>query len=168
MPERNSCSPPTEAAPKPAPWKASQKEMVLNRPVAARASFSATSTASDPPVVEQHLGEIARRDGCQLFRQFHRLVAGDSGAGANEQLVHLRGDRLLQARMAVADVVDVVAVEIDIALARAVPDIGPFRPGDGIEAGAGDRLVQEGGSIGLNQRARRGVMMPGGPFGAAR
>ena len=48
---RNSASPDRLAAPKPAPWKASQNESVLNRPVAARASLTATSTASDPPVV---------------------------------------------------------------------------------------------------------------------
>ena len=48
-PERNSASPPTDAAPNPAPWKESQKLTVLNRPVARRAILSAISTASEPP-----------------------------------------------------------------------------------------------------------------------
>ena len=50
-PVRKSCSPPTLAAPNPAPWNDSQNDTVLKRPVDARASLSATSTASDPPVV---------------------------------------------------------------------------------------------------------------------
>ena len=54
-PERNSDSPPTLEAPSPAPWKASQKLSVLKRPVAARASLMATSTASLPPVVNSTL-----------------------------------------------------------------------------------------------------------------
>ena len=49
MPPWKCSSPPTPAAPKPAPWKESQKEMVLNRPVTWRASVSAISMASDPP-----------------------------------------------------------------------------------------------------------------------
>ncbi len=36
------------APPKPAPWKESQNDMVLKRPVAARASLSAMSMASEP------------------------------------------------------------------------------------------------------------------------
>ncbi len=55
MCERKVCSPPTLEAPNPAPWKASQNETVLKRPVAARATFSATSTASEPPVVNSTL-----------------------------------------------------------------------------------------------------------------
>ena len=47
---RNSASPPTLKPPKPAPWKESQKDSVLNRPVALRASLSAMSMASEPPV----------------------------------------------------------------------------------------------------------------------
>ena len=35
----------------PAPWKASQNDSVLKRPVAVRAILIATSMASDPPVV---------------------------------------------------------------------------------------------------------------------
>src|SRR5256885_14406825 len=54
-PERNSVSPDSAAAPMPAPWKASQKDSVLQRPVAARAILTATSTASEPPVVNSTL-----------------------------------------------------------------------------------------------------------------
>ena len=54
-PERNSASPDSAPAPMPAPWKASQKDSVLKRPVAARAILTATSMASEPPVVNSTL-----------------------------------------------------------------------------------------------------------------
>ena len=47
-PERKVASPPTLAPPNPAPWNESQNDTVLNRPVAARASLSAISMASEP------------------------------------------------------------------------------------------------------------------------
>src|SRR5438552_2848624 len=54
-PERNSASPDRALAPKPAPWNASQNDSVLKRPVAARAILTATSMASEPPVVNSTL-----------------------------------------------------------------------------------------------------------------
>ena len=58
MCERKVASPPTLAAAKPAPWKASQNDTVLKRPVAARASLMATSIASEPPVVNSTLSRL--------------------------------------------------------------------------------------------------------------
>jgi len=49
MSRRKIASPPTEIASKEAPWKESHIEIVLNRPVAARASFKAMPIAVVPP-----------------------------------------------------------------------------------------------------------------------
>jgi hypothetical protein len=52
---RNTPSPPTEMASSPAPWNESHVEMVLNLPVARRASFKAMPIALVPPGVKSTL-----------------------------------------------------------------------------------------------------------------
>ena len=71
--------------------------------------------------------------------------------------VHLLGNGALEPRMAVADVVDVVAVEIHVAAAGEVLDPDAFRLGDGVEARGRDRLAQEVALVVGQQRARRRV-----------
>ena len=58
MCDRKVSSPPIEEAPNPAPWNDPQNDTVLKRPVAARAMRSATSMASEPPVVNRHLPKL--------------------------------------------------------------------------------------------------------------
>src|SRR5690606_5575088 len=68
--------------------------------------------------------------------------------------VDLLLDRLPQPRMAVADMVHAVAVEIHVAPAGGVLDPDAFRLRDGAEAGAGKALVQEGGGVARDEVLR--------------
>jgi hypothetical protein len=91
-PERNKASPDSAAAPKPAPWKASQNDSVLNLPVAARAILIATSMASDPPVVNSTLGSLDRCDLGELAGKRGLPYRLRSGAWCERQRIHLRCD----------------------------------------------------------------------------
>src|SRR5262249_37090891 len=70
--------------------------------------------------------------------------------GEGEDL-HLLGDRALQARMTIADVVDIVAVEIHVAAAGNILDPDAFRLCNRIEARGRDRLMQERRGIAREQ-----------------
>ena len=76
------------AAPKPAPWNASQKLTVLNRPVAARAMRSATSLASEPPVVNRTLPRSPGAIPAKRLGQFDRHLIGET-AGREAQGIKL-------------------------------------------------------------------------------
>ena len=82
----------------------------MNCPVAALAILSATSIASEPPVVNRAFGQGPWRDGCELLGQLDGRLAGEA-PGREGQVVELPPDRLLQTRMPVPDVVHVVAME---------------------------------------------------------
>ena len=69
--------------------------------------------------------------------------------------------------MPVADVVDVVAVEIHVAPARDVLHPDPFGFGDRVEAGRRDRLAQEAAFVTGEQRPGRPVERAGLPGRAA-
>src|SRR6218665_2886106 len=143
-PFRKSCSPPTLAAPNPAPWNESQNESVLCRPVAARASLSATSTASEPPVVMSTRSSPAgasassssahstlmplvyprgtNRTGARCSaggegEKFLGLLEGDATripTRHKRQRCKLLGERGPQPRVSIADLVRRVAVKIKI------------------------------------------------------
>jgi hypothetical protein len=69
--------------------------------------------------------------------------------------------------VAVADVVDVVAVEVHVAAAGQVLDPDPLRAPDRREAGRGERLVEEVAGVLVQERASRGVEVaprPGRPL----
>ena len=151
-PERNSASPDSAPAPMPAPWKASQNDSVLSRPVAARAILTATSMASEPPVVNSTLAGLNGEMSRELARQRHGRRVGVAARREGQRL-HLLGDGLLQARMAVADVMHVVAVEIHVAPAGHVLDPDALGLGNGVEARRRHRLAQEVARVLGQQRA---------------
>ena len=91
---------------------------------------------------EQHLGRPERREVRQLARQRDGRLAGVA-ARRERQRVHLLGDGPLQARMAVADVMHVVAVEIHVPPAGRILDEDALGLGDRIEARRRHRLAQE-------------------------
>src|SRR5690606_23823855 len=75
---------------------------------------------------KQGLGERPGRDRRELLGELDRRRASEA-PGREGQLVELAPDRLDQARMAVADVVGVVAVEIHVAAAVGVLEPDAFR-----------------------------------------
>ena len=125
----------------------------MKRPVAARASFSATSTASEPPVVKSTFSRPPGAIAASFSRERDRRLAGEAARREGE-LVHLPRDRRLEPRMAVADVMDVVAVEIHVAAGRPASSIQmPSALDDGVEARRRDGLMQEGARIALEEGA---------------
>ena len=105
---------------------------------------------------EKYLVEPLGRDPRKLCRECVGDFVGIA-ARRERQGVHLRGDGALQARVPVADVVDVVAMEIHVAAALDVLDPDALRLGDGIQAGGGDRLPQEVLLVRLEHRPRASV-----------
>ena len=147
-------------APKPAPWKLSQNEIVLCRPVTARASLSAISIACRAARREQDLGEVAGRERGQLRGQRHRRLVGEPPR-RERQLVELRLERGNQSRMAVAEVVDVVAVKIHVSAAGQILEPKPVRAAQRGEAGRRQGLMKEVAGVGLDQRPHGRVEAPG-------
>ena len=74
---------------------------------------------------EQHLGQIARRNFGEFFSQRGCRLVGEA-ARCKWQLVHLCGDCRFQPRMAIADMVNVVAMKIEITLALNILNPGTF------------------------------------------
>src|SRR5262249_49402479 len=95
-----------------------------------------------------------------------RRLAGIA-PGREGEIVHLRLERRLEARMAIADVMDVVAVEIHVAAAREILDPDSLGLADRVEAGGRSPLVQEDGGIAREQIPRGGLLDPGVPHPAA-
>ena len=130
----------------------------MKRPVAARASFTATSTASEPPVVNRHFSRPAGRDRGELLGELERRLARIASRREGKP-IHLLGDRPLEARMPIADVVHVVAVEIHVAAPGRVLDPDAFRLDDGVEARRRHGLMQEGARVALEKGAPARVEM---------
>ncbi len=107
------------AAPKPAPWKLSQNEIVLCRPVAARASLSAISIASEPEGASSTLPSPGGRERDQPLRQLDRRPVGEA-ARRERQLVELRLESGNQPRMTVAQMMDIIAVKIHVTAAAEI------------------------------------------------
>ena len=100
---RKVASPPIDEAPKPAPWKESQKDSVLNRPVAARAIFKATSTASEPPVVKSTLAGHGARAPNRSASSTETSLVNRRGEKGKPEFVHtLNGSGLAVGRTLVA------------------------------------------------------------------
>ena len=156
MPLRNTASPPIEIASSDAPWKASHIESVLWRPVASRASFSAMPMASVPPGANSTLPSGSGASAASLSASSDRRRVGEAARRERQgvELVLHRGDHV---RMAVADLVHVVAVEIHEPPAVDVGEPDALGGGQRIEAGGGQRLVQEDVRVGVEQRPRRAV-----------
>ena len=91
---------------------------------------------------EEDLGEIAGCDLTDLFRKLGRHITAKT-PGREGKLIHLLGDRSLQARMAIADVMDGVAVKIHVAASIPILDPDAFRLADGAEARGGNGLMDE-------------------------
>ena len=111
---------------------------------------------------EEDFPEIARRHRGQAARQRHRRLAGESTRREGE-VVELLLDGGDEARVAVADVVHGVAVEVHEAPAGVVLDPDPLRLADRGEAGRGHGLVQEEACVFLEQSlvpGARGVLAP--------
>ena len=114
---------------------------------------------------EQYLAKIARRQQTERLGELDRRLAGEA-ARRKAEIVELLLDRLLEAGVPIADMVDAVAMEIHVAPPHRVLDPDAFRLGDGGEAGARQTLVQEGGGIARQQVARCLVADAGGPIAA--
>ena len=96
-----------------------------------------------PACGKEYFAQGPRGKVAQRFRQFYGRLTGKA-AGREAQLVHLLRDRGLQARMAVANVMDAVAVEIHVTPPGRVLD--PYAIGtlDGGEA-PGSRRSSDAG-----------------------
>ena len=110
-PERNSASPPTLAAPKPAPWNESQNEIVLKRPVAARLYTDSEyvrrgigewlpawkargwKTAAKKPVKNQDLWEALDAAASRHRVEWH-WVKAHSGIEGNERVDALANEAI--------------------------------------------------------------------------
>ena len=105
---------------------------------------------------EQHLAQRVGRERRELGGEVDgRLVR--EPARREGQGVERVPDRGHHVRMAVADLVHVVAVEIHDPPALDVLEPDPFARGERVEARRGQRLVQEMPRVGVEQRPRRAV-----------
>jgi hypothetical protein len=98
---------------------------------------------------EQHPAGVARERPetiAERFGEFDRALAGEA-ARREAQVVKLRLDGGDDARVRVADVMDIVAVEVHVPPAVHVLDVEPLGLDDWREAGRGHRLVQEGAVV---------------------
>ena len=111
---------------------------------------------------EQHLLQISRREFGEFFRQLDRRNIRIT-PGAKRERVHLRHDGLNHARMAKADLVDVVAVEIQQAPAVQVFDVRAVARLQNIQAGRGQRLMEEVFGVLVQPAACFCVDVLGGP-----
>ncbi len=102
---------------------------------------------------EQHLRQRSGGDGAKLFGKLHRWCAGET-ARREGQRVHLLGDRALEARVAVTDMVDVVAVEIHVPLAGEIFEEDALGLADRGQARRRYGLVEKGCRIAVEQRLR--------------
>ena len=108
------------------PWNEFSKVMILYRPWPTwmRASLMAASMASAP---ELQKNVLPPNPVVAIHSASRRLRLGVPGVGHVDQLGGLLGDRLDQARVAVADARDgPAAEEVDVPLAVGVPDVRPL------------------------------------------
>ncbi len=115
---------------------------------------------------EQHFGKVAR---CRLAEPFGQRDGGAVGvaARAEGQTVDLGLDGRDDARVAVAELVDAVAVEIEDAAPLDIDERGALGPLDDIETRRRQGLVQEVALVGVEKVARLGAeLCP--PSGAQR
>ena len=113
------------------PWKAPSVATTWVRPVR-RVSLSAASLASAPELVKKTLPRAGER---RSERSRSRSASATCGLGGEEvgdvaQRLQLVGHRLDQRRVGVAERVDGDAAEqVEVLLARVVPDVGDPRRG---------------------------------------
>ena len=89
-------------------------------------------------------------------------------ARAKRQLAHLICDGVDYTRVAEAYLMNIVAVKIEIAAALQIVDVGSLAMGKDVQAGSGERLVQETAFIEIEPFAcfRTDVIVcPTPPFG---
>ena len=94
------------------------------RPVTARASLSAISIAAEPLGASSTLARSPGASSASFCGQRHRRLVGEA-ARRERQLVELRLERGNQPRMAVAEMVDVVAVKIHVTAAGEILEPSP-------------------------------------------
>ena len=145
-------SPPIEIASSDAPWKLSHSDSVLWRPVARRASFSAMPIASVPPGANSTLPSGSGASVGKLCGQVDGRRIGEAPRRERER-VELSPDGCHHVRVPIADLVHVVAVEVHHAAAFDVGQPDAVAGGERVEAGRGQRLMQENIRIGVEQRA---------------
>src|SRR5690606_12041801 len=85
------------------------------------------------PCRKEHFRQIAGRDLSELFGKRDGLLASIA-TRRERQLLHLLGDSPLQARVAITDVMDVVAVEIHVTQAGDILDPNALGLCNGVEA----------------------------------
>jgi hypothetical protein len=117
--------------------------------------LSATSSASLPPVVNSTRPALARQVAKRSTgaRPAATARSGRKAPRREAQGVELRLDGADDVRVAMADVVHVVAVEVHVAPPGQVLDEQALGLGDGRQAGRRHRLVQEGRTVARQQRA---------------
>ena len=111
---------------------------------------------------KQHLAQIARRQLDQAARQIDSCTIGVA-ARAEGQGIELGLDRRHDLGVAVADLMDTVAVEIEDAAALLVGEPAAGGVLGDVQAGCGERLAQEPALVFGQRVARRLVEMPRGP-----
>ena len=116
---------------------------------------------------EQHLAERVECEGPEALRQEDGSLVGES-PGRKRQRVELAPDRVDHARVPVADLVDVVAVEVHEPAPVDVGEPDAFGLDERVEAGCRQRLVQVGPGVAVEQGARGPVHVVALPRAAQR
>ncbi len=109
---------------------------------------------------EEAFGQPTRRYLPELFRELDGALAGVA-TRREGQFIHRTRDRRLHTRVAVSDMVDVVAMEIHVTPPLAIPDMDALGASDDVEAGCRNRLAQEMARI-LRERVSRWFIKPRG------